>query len=112
MGDMVDSEDDEDSDDAGPTTSTQIERRSSKRLLISSTTTSTEDEDEPVRGKRNSKGGKVPKSGNLQSLIVNQDDLTVPRIPQRDHLAKPANAPRQQLKNDPENNVLLTGHEI
>merc|ERR1719382_223286 len=60
--DMVDSEDDEDSDDAGPTTSTQIERRSSKRLLISSTTTSTEDEDEPVRGKRNSKGGKVPKS--------------------------------------------------
>ena len=28
----------------------------------SSTTTSTEDEDEPVRGKRNSKGGKVPKS--------------------------------------------------
>jgi len=60
--DMADSEDDEDSDDAGPTTSTQIERRSSKRLLISSTTTSTEDEDEPVRGKRNSKGGKVPKS--------------------------------------------------
>ena len=43
---------------------------------------------------------------------VNQDDLTVPRIPQRDHLAKPAKAPRQQLKNDPENNVLLTGHEI
>jgi len=60
--DMVDSEDDEDSDAVGPTTSTQIESRSSKRLLISSTTTSTEDEDEPVRGKRNSKGGKVPKS--------------------------------------------------
>ena len=38
--------------------------------------------------------------------------MTVPRIPQRDHLAKPVKAPRQQLKNDPENNVLLTGHEI
>ena len=38
--------------------------------------------------------------------------MTVPRIPQQDHLAKPAKAPRQQLKNDPENNVLLTGHEI
>ena len=31
-------------------------------IYYSSTTTSTEDEDEPVRGKRNSKGGKVPKS--------------------------------------------------
>ena len=38
--------------------------------------------------------------------------MTVPRIPQRDHLAKPVKDPRQQLKNDPENNVLLTGHEI
>lgn len=50
-------ENDDDSDEDGPTTSTQIERRLSKR--INSSATSTEDDEDTIRGKRTSKGGKI-----------------------------------------------------